>query len=361
VLREPGVLTIEDVAIASPEPNEVVVQVAATGLCHTDLHFVEGKLATPVPAVLGHETAGVVLEVGTAVRDLRPGDHVIGCLSAYCGRCQYCLSGKLSICEGAHRLARRGWAPRLSDATGGPVNQFMNLSAFAEQIIVHENALSKVSAEMPLDHAAIIGCALITGFGAVTRTAKVTAGESVAVIGCGAVGLSIVQCARLAGALDVIAIDVNSARLALAATLGATATVDATTADVVEAVQELSGGRGVHVAFEAVGRPDLVKSALLMTRKRGLTVMVGLMSPHDTLTLPFQPFVAERRLMGCDMGSNRFPIDMPRLVALDLQGRLNLGDMVTSRIPLGEINHGFEIMRSGGGIRTVVDFTLPSD
>ncbi|TWP32573.1 Zn-dependent alcohol dehydrogenase [Leekyejoonella antrihumi] len=359
VLRERGALAIEEVAVGSPEPDEVVVQVAASGLCHTDLHFLDGHLATPMPTVLGHETAGVVLEVGAAVHDLRPGDHVIGCLSAFCGHCEYCLSGQLSICEGAGQLARQGLDPRLSDATSTPINQFMHLSAFAEQIVVHRNALAKVSSQLPLDQAAVIGCALITGFGAVTRTAQTRPGESVAVIGCGAVGLSIIQCARLAGALDVIAIDVNPARLAVASTLGATATIDAgITSNTIDAVHELTSGRGVHTAFEAVGKPDLVRSALLMTRKGGLTVMVGLMSPQEVLTLPFQPFVAERRLMGCDMGSNRFPIDMPRIVSLCLQGRLNLGDMLTKRIALNQINEGFEAMRSGVGIRTVVDFTL---
>ncbi|MDH6198601.1 S-(hydroxymethyl)glutathione dehydrogenase/alcohol dehydrogenase [Mycobacterium frederiksbergense] len=358
ILREPGSLVIEDVTRAAPGPQEVVVQIAAAGLCHTDLHFLDGHMACPTPTILGHETAGVVTEVGRDVRGLAPGDHVIGCLSAFCGSCEYCLTGRPSICEGAGNLVCQGPSPRLADGSGAPISQFMHLSAFADEALVHQNAVVKVNSAIPLDRAAIIGCAVMTGFGAVTHTAKVSPGESVAVIGCGAVGLSIVQCARLAGALNIVAIDLNPERLAVARSLGATATVDPRAGSVVDQVHDLTDGRGVHVAYEAVGRADLVESALLMTRKGGLTVMVGLLPPEQRLVLPFQPFVAERRLMGCDMGSNRFKIDMPRLAELYLQGRLNLDAMVTSRITLDAINGGFDGMRSGTGVRTVV--TWPS-
>jgi S-(hydroxymethyl)glutathione dehydrogenase/alcohol dehydrogenase len=358
VLREPGKLSVEDVTRSDPSPQEVVVKAAATGLCHTDLHFLDGHLTCPTPTILGHETAGIVVEVGRDVRGLAPGDHVIGCLSAFCGTCEYCLTGRPSICEGAAALTRHGSVPRLADRDANPISQFMHLSAFAEEVLVHQNAVVKVNPAMPLDRAALIGCAVMTGFGAVSHTAKVSPGESVAVIGCGAVGLSIVQCARLAGALDIVAIDVNPERLAIARALGATATVAPQEGNIVDQVRDLTDGRGVHVAYEAVGRADLVESALLMTRKGGLAVMVGLLPPDQKLSLPFAPFVAERRLMGCDMGSNRFKVDMPRLVELYLQGRINLDDMVTSRITLDQINDGFAAMRDGTGVRTVV--TWPS-
>lgn len=359
IFRETGALTIEDVTTGTPGAHEVLVRVAAAGLCHTDLHFLDGHLELPGSTVLGHETAGVVEAVGEHVQSLKVGDHVIGCLSAYCGSCEQCLSGRPSICENGTTLQRGPeQSPRLSDSSGNALHQFMNLSAFAEKIVVHEHALARVDKAIPLDRAALIGCAVMTGFGAVTRTAQIKAGESVAVIGCGAVGLSIVQAAALAGALDVIAIDVNPARLDLASRLGATVTIDSRGIDVVEAVREATAGKGAHAVFEVVGRPELVESALLMTRKGGTAVMVGLMSADSRLSLPFTPFIAERRLMGCDMGSNRFPIDMPRLAQFYLQGRLNLDDMITNRLPLDRINEGFDDMRAGRGIRTIIDFTL---
>lgn len=356
VLREFGAdLTIEPIDLGSPQHNEVLVEVAATGLCHTDLHFMQGHLPIDAPAVLGHETAGVVLAVGSGVTYLKPGDHVIGCLSAFCGCCEQCLSGHPSICEGQDTLVRQPDEPPRIALSGRPVTQFMHLSGFAERILVHENALVRIETAMPLDKAALIGCGMMTGFGAVTRTAGVTAGQSVAVIGCGAVGLSTIQSARTAGAVDVIAIEVNPARLELARSFGATATVNSATEDAVAAVRALTGGKGVHVAFEAVGKAPLVELAFLMTRKGGKTVMIGLMGLQDRIDLPFGHFIAERQVMGCDMGSNQFRTDMPRLVRLYLDGRLKLDEMLTSRLPLERINEGFAAMRRGEGIRTIVD------
>jgi S-(hydroxymethyl)glutathione dehydrogenase / alcohol dehydrogenase len=359
IMRTPGApLEIETVSHGNPGFQEVLVEVAATGLCHTDLHFLEGHLPVPVPvpAILGHETAGVVLAVGAGVSAVAVGDHVVGCLSAFCGGCEFCLSGNPSICEGGDQLARpRGGVPRLS-AGGQPVSQFMNLSAFAERILVHENAVARIDKAMPLDRAALIGCAVITGFGAVVHTAKLEAGQSVAVIGCGAVGLSIVQSARIAGAMDVIAVDTNDARLDAACRFGATATINPARADPIEEVRTLTGGKGVHVAYDAVGVPKLAEQSFLMTRKGGTTVLVGLMQQGARVNLPFAPFIAERRVMGCDMGSNRFRIDMPRIARLYLDGRLNLDDMITGRIPLSDINQGFAAMKRGEGIRTVIDF-----
>lgn len=359
VLRETGRLTIEEVEPSSPGPHEVLIRVAAAGLCHTDLHFLDGHLDLPKPAILGHETSGVVEAVGEHVWSLQVGDRVVGCLSAFCGACEQCLSGHLSICENGQLLQRApSEQPRLTDHGDKAVNQFMNISAFAEKVVAHEHAFVKVDDAIPLDVAALIGCAVMTGFGAVTRTAKVSPGESVAVIGCGAVGLSIVQSAALAGALDVIAIDIDPARLEFAARLGATVTIDSRDIDLVETVREASSGKGVHAAFEVVGQPNLVESAVLMTRKGGTAVMVGLMPADARLSLPFSPFIAERSLMGCDMGSNQFPIDMPRLAQFYLQGRLNLDDMVTNRLPLERINEGFADMRAGRGVRAIIDFSL---
>lgn len=359
VLREIGQdLTIEDITLGNPAHNEVLVEVAATGLCHTDLHFMQGHLPVQTPAVLGHETAGIVRAVGAGVSYLKPGDHVIGCLSAFCGCCEQCLSGHPSICEGQDTLLRPTNAPPRLAQDGHGLTQFMHLSGFSDHVLVHEHALAKIDPAMPLDRAALIGCGLMTGFGAVTRTAQLMAGQSVAVIGCGAVGLSTIQSARLAGALDIIAVDLNHDRLAMAARFGATATLDPAGVDVVAEVRALTGGRGVHVAFEAVGSAKLVEAAFLMTRKGGKTVMIGLMGLEERVNLPFGHFIAERQVMGCDMGSNQFRTDMPRLARLYLDGRLQLDEMLTARLPLGQINAGFAAMKRGEGIRSIIDFSL---
>ena len=357
ILREFGKpLAIDEVSIDNARYNEVLIDVVATGLCHTDLHFVEGQLPLSTPAVLGHETAGVVRAVGSSVSYLKPGDHVIGCLSAFCGECEMCLSGRPSICEGQHTLARGpDEPPRLSDAQGR-VTQFMHLSGFAEQMLVHEHALVKIDTAMPLDRAALIGCAVMTGYGAVTRTAGLRAGQSVAVIGCGAVGLNVIQSAALAGAMDIIAIDTNAQRLKVARTLGATHAIQPGQVDTVEEVRALTGRRGVDCAFDAVGQPKVAEQAFLMTRKAGKTVLIGLMGLEERISLPFGHFIAERQVMGCDMGSNQFRTDMPRLVRFYMDGRLDLDSMLTARLPIERINDGLDSMKRGEGIRTIIDF-----
>ncbi len=357
VLREVGKpLSIETVTVADPGPGEVLVEVAATAICHSDLHFLQGHLPVELPAILGHETAGIVRKVGLGVSYLKPGDHVIGCLSAFCGSCELCLSGRPSICEGQGALVRKSdETPRLS-LGGKPVTQFMHLSGFAELMLVHEHALVKIDTAMPLDRAALLGCGAMTGYGAVTRTANVRAGESVAVIGCGAVGINTIQSARLAGAIDVIAIDPLPARREMAKKFGATAVVDPKAGDPVAAVRALTGGKGVHAAFEVVGKPELAEQAFLMTRKGGTAVLMGLMPLETRLSLPFWHFIAERKVMGCDMGSNQFRTDLPRLVRLYLDGRYNLDDLISHRSRLDAIGEGVARMERGEGLRTVIEF-----
>ncbi|MEZ5924039.1 MAG: Zn-dependent alcohol dehydrogenase [Hyphomicrobiaceae bacterium] len=357
VLSEIGKpLSIENVSVADPGPGEVLVEVVATGLCHTDLHFLQGHLPVDVPAILGHETAGIVRKVGLGVSYLKPGDHVIGCLSAFCGACELCLSGRPSICDGQGALVRQGQEPPRLSLNGLPVTQFMHLSGFAEMMLVHEHALVKVDTSMPLDRAALLACGAMTGYGAVIRTAQVRAGESVAVIGCGAVGINTIQSARLAGAADIIAVDLLPARREMAKRFGATAVIDPKVSDAVDAVRELTGGKGVHSAFEVVGKPELVEQAFLMTRKGGTTVLMGLMALDARIALPFGHFIAERKVMGCDMGSNQFRTDIPRLVRLYLDGRYNLDDLISARIGLDGIGEGFARMERGEGLRTVIEF-----
>src|SRR5580693_2746380 len=251
-------LTIEQVDIDDPQEHEVLVRTAATGVCHSDLHFVEGLYPHPAPAILGHEAAGIVEKVGSAVTYLKAGDHVISCPSVFCGYCEECMSGHPNRCSNRQATQRaKTDKPRLSQG-GKPVRQFADLSTYAEKMLVHENALVKITNEMPLDRAALIGCGVTTGVGAVLNTAKIEPGSTVAVFGCGGVGLSAIQGARIAGARQIIAIDQFENKLAMGKNLGATHTVDASHADAVEAIRDLSAG-GVDYAFEAVGVKKLAE------------------------------------------------------------------------------------------------------
>ncbi|MGY6499525.1 MAG: Zn-dependent alcohol dehydrogenase [Acidimicrobiales bacterium] len=351
----PGTLEIEEVQISTPGPREVLVRVAAAGLCHSDLHFIEGKYPYMTPSVLGHESAGVVEAVGDQVTYVEPGDHVITCLSVYCGNCENCLTGHLSICTNA-AVTDRGPTdePRLS-RDGEPVHQFLKMSSFAEHMLIHEHGLVKIRKDMPLDRAALIGCGVTTGLGAVFNTAKVEPGTTVAVIGCGGIGLNAVQGARIAGASRIIAVDMLESKLDLARDFGATDTVDASTGDAVQQVMELSGG-GVHYSFEAIGLKVAAEQAFAMLRAGGTATIIGMIPIGQNVELPGFAFLGERKIQGSNMGSNRFRVDMPRYVDLYLDGRLKLDELVSQRISLDEINEGFETMRSGAIARSVVVF-----
>ncbi|HVS14262.1 MAG TPA: Zn-dependent alcohol dehydrogenase [Thermoanaerobaculia bacterium] len=356
VLREvPGELHIEEVEIGSPGPREVLIRTRAAGLCHSDLHFMEGKYPHPVPAVLGHESAGVVEAVGDQVRYVAPGDHVITCLSVYCGNCEACLTGHLSICPNKDQTARaKGAEPRLRQGDG-KMAQFLHLSSFAEQMLVHEHALVKISQEVPFDRAALLGCSVTTGLGAVFNTARVEPGTTVAVIGCGGVGLNAVQGAALAGAGRVIAIDLLDSKLELARTFGATDVINAGEVDAVGAVKDLTGG-GVHYSFEAIGSKTAAEQAFFMLRPGGTATIIGMIPVGEKIELPGHAFLTERRIQGSMMGSNRFRVDMPRYIDLYLQGRLKLDELVSARIGLDQVNEGFAAMRRGDVARSVIVF-----
>jgi len=347
-------LTIEDVEIAKPGRREVLIRTAATGLCHSDLHFIEGKYPGPVPAVLGHECAGIVEAVGEDVGYVKPGDHVITCLSVFCGHCEFCLSGHMSICGTPEIRFPPGRSKRLR-WRGEPLNQILNLSGFAEQMLVHEHALVKVSPEMPLDRAALIGCAVVTGYGAIVHTAKVEPGASVAVVGCGGIGLSAINAAQIAGAARVIAVDRDPTKLALARTFGATDTVLATDDDLAGQVLDLTGG-GVQYAFECVGLKQTAEQCFAMLRPGGTATIIGMIPLGTKIELHGFDFLRERRIQGSLMGSNRFRTDMPRLIAFYGQGRLHLDQLIAGRIRLDQINEGFAAMKAGGIARNVIAF-----
>jgi S-(hydroxymethyl)glutathione dehydrogenase/alcohol dehydrogenase len=351
----PGDLEILDLEVDKPGPHEVLVRTAAVGLCHSDLHGLIGAIPVRTPSCLGHEAAGVVEAVGDQVEEFAPGDHVISCLSVFCGHCEQCLSGHPNRCVSTEMRRARDEPPRLTLTDGTPVNQWLNLSSFAELMLVHEHALVKIVPEMPLDRAALIGCAVITGVGAATRTAGVRPGETVAVIGCGGVGLNCVQGARLAGAGRIIAVDTVALKEQLAREFGATDFVDASDTDPVAAVLEMTNG-GVHHALEAIGTKATGEAAYRMLRTGGTATIVGVFPVGETIEVMGLSLLGERKLQGSSMGSNRFRVDMPRLVDLYLQGRLELDRLISARITLDQVNEGFEAMRSGQIARSVIVF-----
>ena len=347
-------MTIETVEIDPPGRNEVLVRTHAAGLCHSDLHFIQGKYPTPVPAVLGHEAAGVVEAVGEGVTHVQPGDHVVSCLSVFCGHCEYCVSGHLSVCNNTAVKMRPGVAKRLH-WKGEHLNQYLNLSSFAEKMLVHENALVKIRSDMPLDLAALLGCGVLTGYGSVTRSARIEAGSSVAVIGCGGVGLSTIHAARLAGAARIIAVDIDPSKLEMAKLFGATDGMDANAPDMVAQIVKLTNG-GVDYSFECIGLKQSTEASFAMLRPRGLATIVGMIPLGTKIELHGFDFLAERRIQGSMMGSNNFTVDIPRLVDFHMQGRMQLDQMVSKRLRLEDINDGFEAMERGGIARSVIVF-----
>ena len=356
VLHEVGrPLEIEEIAIDKPGPQEVLIRTVATGVCHSDLHFVDGLWPCPLPVVLGHESAGVVEAVGTLVRHVKPGDHVITCLSVFCGHCEHCLSGHPARCGGRETDRAADDRPRLARNGGQAIHQFAHLSSFAEQMLVHENAVVKIRDDMPLDRAALIGCAVMTGVGAVFRTAQVEPGSTVAVIGCGGVGLSAINGADLAGASRVFAIDVVPAKLELARRFGATDTIDASATDPVEEIRERTGG-GVHHAFEAIGLKKTAEQAWAMLRPGGTATIIGMVPFGMTIEIPAHQLLAERKLQGCSMGSNRFRVDMPRFVDFYLAGKLRLDDLLERRVALHDVNAALQNLKTGQLARQVIGF-----
>ncbi|MEE9587457.1 MAG: Zn-dependent alcohol dehydrogenase [Hyphomicrobiaceae bacterium] len=348
-------LSIENVELDEPGPREVLVKTAACGVCHSDLHYIDGHYKCEAPAVLGHEAAGVVEKVGSAITYLEPGDHVISCLSVFCGDCEYCTTGRPFNCMSPDVARREGESPRISQ-NGKPIHQFFDLSAFAEKMLVHEHALVKIRKDMPLDRAALIGCGVTTGVGAVVNTARIEVGSAVAVIGCGGVGLAAVNGAAIAGAGRIIAIDMNDAKLELAKRFGATHTINASEEEnVVKAVKRMTN-RGVDYAFEAIGLRETAEQAFKMLRPSGTATVIGMVPAGQMMEIHAAELLLEKKLQGSNMGSNRFRVDMPRYVDFYLDKKLHLDDMIARRIDLEQVNEAFEEMRRGNVARSVIMF-----
>ena len=355
VLREiPGDLTIEDVDIDTPGPREVLIRTAAAGLCHSDLHFIEGKYPYMLPTVLGHESSGIVEAVGDQVTYVQPGDHVITFLSVFCGECDYCLGGRPTLCQNPSNSRGLDEPPRLSQ-NGAPVFQFINLSSFAEQLLVHVHAVVKIDPEFPLDKAAILGCGVTTGLGASINTAGVRPGDTVAVIGLGGVGFSAVQGARIAGASRIIAVDMLASKLDQALSFGATDLVDASKGDAVAAVLALTG-TGVHHAIEAIGLKVTAEQAFQMLRPGGTATIIGMIPYGTKVEIDGFQLLTERKLQGCVMGSSNFRYDIPNYIEMYKQGRLKLDELVSAHIKLDEVNDAFEKLKGAEVLRSVIIF-----
>jgi S-(hydroxymethyl)glutathione dehydrogenase / alcohol dehydrogenase len=356
VLFEAGQpLQMADVQVSRPGPREVLIRTAAVGVCRSDLHFIDGAFPHPVPTVPGHEAAGVVEAVGSGVAHLKPGDHVITFFTVFCGSCEMCVSGRPSLCIDPSTRRPQDAEPRLALVDGTPLAPFLNLSAFAEMMLVHENACVAISKEMPLDRAALLGCAVITGAGSVFNDSRVRPGESVAVIGAGGIGLAAINAARIAGAGTILAIDPVPHKRELALKLGATHALDASAETLVKDVLKHTNG-GVHYAIEAVGRPATAELAWNILRRGGTATILGMIAPGNNVSLPGPTFLTGKKIQGSLLGSTRFPIDMPRLVQMYLDGLLDLDTMVAERIGLEDVNDALEKLRAGDSVRSVIEF-----
>jgi S-(hydroxymethyl)glutathione dehydrogenase/alcohol dehydrogenase len=348
-------LSIEDVELDKPQDREVLIKTVASGVCHSDLHFVDGFYPYPAPAVLGHEAAGIIEEVGKQVTYVKPGDHVICCLSVFCGNCEQCMSGHPNRCSNKAATQRNpNDKPRISQK-GKPVNQFLDISSYCEKMLLHENAVVKIREDLPLDRAALIGCGVTTGVGAVLNTAKIEPGSTVAVFGAGGVGLAAIQGARIAGARKIIAVDMFEGKLAMARRMGATDTVDASNSDPVDEIRKMTGG-GVDYSFEAIGLKKAAEQAFNSLKAGGTATVIGMIPVGQKVEIDGYMFLTERKLQGSNMGSNRFRIDMPKYIDFYLQGRLNLDDMISQRRKLEDVNDAFRAMKAGEVARTVLMF-----
>ena len=347
---------IEDVELDAPGPGEVLLKTAASGICHSDLTVLEGGLPFPPPCILGHEPAGVVQEVGAGVSDFAPGDHVIGCTTGWCGVCRFCTEGRPYLCPTQYEGRPVGAKPRITDRQGEALGQFANLSSFAESMLCPERSLVKIREDMPLDRAALIGCGVTTGLGAALNTVHIPAGASVVIVGCGGVGLAALQGARIVGAGQIVAVDTHTWKFDLARKLGATDCVDASDGDPVAAVHELTGG-GADFVFECIGLVSTVEQSVAMTGRGGTTVLVGVVPITEKVSISAADLtLQEKHITGSYMGSNRFRFDMPKYIDFYLDGRLRLDEMISSRIPLADVNAAFDLMRKGEVARQVIVF-----
>jgi S-(hydroxymethyl)glutathione dehydrogenase/alcohol dehydrogenase len=359
ILWEQGApLCVEEAELEAPHAGEVLVELKAAGVCHSDLHPARGDWPARTPLVLGHEGAGIVREVGEGVTRVREGDHVVFCWAPPCGACPPCLEGRPVLCDRLEVTTYRNRMPaggtRLR-ARGQTVAHFNGTACFADFAVVAEEGAIPVPVDVRFEALATLGCAVITGVGAVMNAARVEAGARVVVIGAGGVGLNVVQGARLAACERIIAVDTRSAPLALALDFGATGVVEAKSESIVEQVSELMGGRGADYVFDTVGAPQTLSQALRFARKGGAVVLSGLSRTDARASFPLFPFVMqEKRLIGSVYGSGQPLRDIPRLVALHQEGKLKLDELATRTYRLDEVNDALAALSAGEGARGII-------
>jgi S-(hydroxymethyl)glutathione dehydrogenase / alcohol dehydrogenase len=346
---------VEDVEVLDPGPREVLVRWVANGVCHSDLHVITGDLPHPLPVVLGHEAAGVVERVGSGVETVKPGDHVCSSYIPSCGRCRYCINGQPTLCalrdkprwfmlDGTPRFRRNGQA----------LHHFLQVSGYATHAVLPEESVIPVRKDAPLDVVCLVSCAVVAGAGPVFNRAHVPPGASVAVWGCGGVGLNTIQAARMVGAGRIIAVDVVPQKLAWAEEFGATHVVDASKEDPVARVQALSGTGGVDFAFEVVGTTKTIEQSLQSTRRGGTCVAIGVCPAGARLSLDPLLFLQQRTLAGSSFGAGHQRTDVPMLIDLYMSGQYKLDELISRRLPLTELNHAFDLMVQGEVKRSVI-------
>lgn len=347
-------LKIDFVKLKAPREDEVVVKVAASGVCHSDLSVVKMVLPIPPPVVLGHEGAGIVEEVGSAVHSVKPGDHVVLSWVENCGKCHYCVAGHDHLCDTGIRSSMAG-QEAVFEKDGVDIARMTGVASFAERTVVRATACVKIPEEIPLDRACLVGCGVMTGVGAAVNTAKVRPGETVAVFGCGGVGLNVIQGAALCGASRIVAVDLVDAKLKLAREFGATDLVNGKETDAVEAVKSLTGGLGVDYAFEVIGAAAVIQQALGALKRGGKAVIVGVPRIGEKVSVPGWSFpLEEKSILGSLYGSANMHRDMPRLLDLYMQKRLKIDELISRRIRLEDVNDAFEAMEKGEVARSVI-------
>jgi S-(hydroxymethyl)glutathione dehydrogenase/alcohol dehydrogenase len=347
-------LRIEEVELADPGPGEVRVKIAACAICHSDIYYLDGAWGGELPAIYGHEAAGVIASVGPGVTRLKVGDPVVATLIRSCGFCPSCSEGAPVFCEEVFPLDRRS---PLTDHSGESIVHGMRIGAFAEHVVVHASQVAVIPLDMPLDSASLIACGVITGMGAVVNTANVRPGSSVVVIGCGGVGLNSIQGACVAGAAPIIAVDIADAKLEAARAFGATHFINAKTEDVAARVCEFTGRRKADYVFVTVGVAGATEQAVGLMKRNGATVLVGMPPSGVMSTIDPGSLAADgQRILGSKMGSARLPVDVPRIVELYREGRLKLDELISGRYPLERINEAVASSRCGAALRNVIVF-----
>ena len=345
-------LVVEQLDIDKPQKGEVKVRMAATAVCHSDIHFICGDMGGNLPFVPGHESSGFIEEVGEGVTSVKVGDLVVLSLLRSCGVCPYCRTGRPNMCEAKWPLDTES---RMKNRRGQAIGHGLRVASFAEFAVVDQSQVVKIPANMPMDRAALLACGVITGFGAVVNRAKVKPMSSVVVIGVGGVGLNAIQGAKIAGAYPIIAVDMLDTKLQAARTFGATHTVNGKQTDPVQAVKDMTSGRGADYAFVTVGVTSAVRQGLSMIARQGTTVIVGL-ATQDLTSNPMEYIDGEKMLTGSFMGTTNLAVDVPKLVGLYQAGALKLDELISARYPLDRINEAIESVKKGEALRNVIVF-----